>query len=123
MMSKYVETLSAAAKKRYWKKISLIGNIDPFTLSGKNTVPGVQATATWPPVTPSDLVSYLVLQTSFATLQQFKSHKSLEAYNQFTSGWVKDVKCWKVLSAPSQTRSVVTGRVSVQCRCVVTTLY
>ena len=35
------------------------------------------------------LVSYLVLQTSYITAKQFKVHKSLEAYNQSTSGWVK----------------------------------
>ena len=92
-MSKYVESLSLNAKEHYLKKISLIGNIDPFTLGGKTIVPGVQAAATSLPVSATDLVSYLVLQTSFVTVKQFKAHKSLEAYNQFTSGWVKDVRC------------------------------
>ena len=55
--------------------------MDPFTLGGKCSFPGV--------VEASDLVSYLVLQTSFVTAKQFKAHKYLEAYNQSTSGWVK----------------------------------
>ena len=49
-----------------------------------------------PPVDPSDLVSYLVLQTDFITTKQFKAHKSLEAYNQFVCGWIKDVCIWRV---------------------------
>ncbi len=44
-----------------------------------------------PPVEAADLVSYLVLETSFVTAQQFKAHKSMETYNQFVSGWDKDV--------------------------------
>ncbi len=65
------------------------------------------ATQNLPPVEASDLVSFLVLETSFVTAKQFKAHKSMEAYNQFVSGWVKDVSGWTV----SQ-KIVVTGRVS-----------
>ena len=49
-----------------------------------------------PPVDACDLVSYLVLQTSFVTAKQFKARKGLEAYNQFVCGWVKEVKTRKV---------------------------
>jgi len=54
-------------------------------------------------------VSYLVhvLQTSYITAKQFKAHKSLEAYNQFTSGWVKDVHAWNIAD-----KYVATGKVS-----------
>ena len=41
----------------------------------------------------SDIVAYLVLQTSSITTKQFKAHKSPDAYNQFVNGWVKDVQC------------------------------
>ena len=53
------------------------------------------------------LVSYLVRQTSYITAKQFKAHKSLEAYNQSTSGWVKDVHVWNIVD-----KYVVTGKVS-----------
>ena len=52
-------------------------------------------------------MSYLVLQTSYITAKQFKAHKSLEAYNQSTSGWVKDVHVWNIAD-----KYVVTGKVS-----------
>ena len=64
--------------------------------------------AALPPVDSSDLVSYLVLQTSFATAKQFIAHKSMEAYNQFVCGWVRDVKAWNVSG-----KSVVTGKVKL----------
>ena len=40
-----------------------------------------------PLVDISDLLSYLVLKTSFISVSQFKGHKSLEAYNQLVCRW------------------------------------
>ena len=53
------------------------------------------------------LVSYLVLQTSYITAKQFKAHKSLEVYNQSTSGWVNYVHVWNIAD-----KYVVTGKVN-----------
>ena len=60
-----------------------------------------------PPVDACDLVSYLVLQTSFVTAKQFKARKGLEAYNRFVCGWVKEISTHKVAE-----KYVTTGRVS-----------
>ena len=38
------------------------------------------------------LLSYLVLETSFYTEQQFKAYKSLEAYNLIVSGFITSVQ-------------------------------
>lgn len=38
------------------------------------------------------MVSYLVLETSYYTTQQFKCHKNLEAYNQMVRGSVTAVQ-------------------------------
>ena len=88
-LSAYANSLSEEAKKRYKDKISMIGGLDPYLGSLG------ECADTTPPVEASDLVSYLVLQTSFLTAEQFKAHKGLESYNQFVSGWVKEVKTWK----------------------------
>ena len=56
-----------------------------------------------------DLVSYLVLQTSFITSAQFKARKGLEAYNQFVSGWIKEVNTRKICGS----RHLTIGRVSL----------
>ena len=50
----------------------------------------------YPPVEDCDLVSYLVLRTSFISMDQFKARKGLEAYNQFVSGWIKEVNVRKI---------------------------
>jgi len=92
LLSTYAEGLPQEAKEQYMKKISAIDNVGPF-LNGSKIG---EATEEVPPVDACDLVSYLVLQTSFVTSSQFKARRGLEAYNQFVSGWIKDVCIKKV---------------------------
>ena len=72
-------------------KIATIGGIDPFLT---NTF-GEQ-TEDSPPVDACDLLSYLVLQTSFISAEQFKARKGLQAYYQFVCGWVKEIATHKI---------------------------
>ena len=44
-----------------------------------------------PPVESTDLLFYLVLETSFYKQQDFKALRSLEAYNQMASGFIASV--------------------------------
>ena len=74
-------------------KILLINGVDPFLSTYSS---GVSESESCPPVDSCDLVSYLVLKTSFLTLDQFRARKGLEAYNQFVSGRVKEIKTWHV---------------------------
>ena len=98
-LSSYAEKLPLEAKRRYLNKLQLIGGVDPLCISAKD----YSESACLPPVEAGDLV----LQTSYITAKQFKAHKSLEAYNQSTSGWVKDVHVWNIAD-----KYVVTGKVS-----------
>ena len=91
VLSKYAVSLESRVKLRYLRKISVVG-IDPASIPSEHLDPGIL-----PPVEQSDLFSYLVLQTSYYTNDQFKSYKSLEAYNQVVSGFVASVK-GKVIS-------------------------
>lgn len=45
-----------------------------------------------PPIEATDLLCYLVMDTSFYTKEQFKAFKSMEAYNQMVSGFITNVK-------------------------------
>ena len=90
-LSPYAEKLSQEAKDRYLDKISTLGRVDPFFGVAIGDI-----CHTTPSVDACDLVSYLVLKTSFMTAKQFQARKGLEAYNQFVCGWVKDVKTRKV---------------------------
>ena len=114
-MASYAEKLSAEAKRRYVDKIQMIGCVDPLCICAKDHEP-----CTLPPVDGGigpkvyiiydggDLVSYLILQTSYITVKQFKAHRSMEAYNQFAIGWVKDVNAFIIGE-----KCVVTGSVSI----------
>ena len=67
-------------------KISNIG-IDPVLISEKKYNPECL-----PAVEAADLLSYLVLDTSFYTNKQFKAFGSLQAYNQMVSGFITGVQ-------------------------------
>ena len=101
-LSNYGENLATEAKARYLDKLRIIGSVDPLCISTVSC-----ESCALPPVDASDIVSYLVLQTSFVTAKQFKAHKSMEGYNQFVCGWVRDVQAYKFGE-----KCVVTGRVS-----------
>ena len=45
----------------------------------------------WPNVAYGDIYSYFVDTTSTYTKEAMKAYKSLDAYNYFVSGWVREV--------------------------------
>ena len=101
-LSSYAEALEKQAKARYEDKISLINGVDPFRkVTEGGPLDGFL------PVEDCDLVSYLVLQTSFVTLAQLKARKGLETYNRFICGWIKEVSTRKIAG-----RYLTTGRIS-----------
>ena len=59
-------------------KIAVIG-IDPVLLQGKHLEPHCLS-----PLEAMDLLSYLVLETSYYTQKQFKAFRSLKAYRWFS---------------------------------------
>ena len=62
---KYADSLPPKTKERYKERISLIGNVDPFAINeNTKSVESRANVSALPPVGGSDLVSYLVLQTS-----------------------------------------------------------
>ena len=74
-LSDYAKNLVKNVKSRYLAKISVV-KIDPATLIGVNLDPECL-----PPIEATDLLCYLVMDTSFYTKEQFKAFKSMEAYN------------------------------------------
>ena len=85
-LSGYAKNLDGAVKQRYLEKIECIG-IDPILLEGKKFDPDCL-----PPVESADLLTYLVLETSYYTKDQFKNFRSLEAFNLLVSGFVTSVQ-------------------------------
>ena len=75
-ISEYAKQLDFPVRDRYLQKIAAIG-IDPVLVEGKDFKPDCL-----PPVESTDILCYLVLETSFYTQKQFKAFRSLEAYNK-----------------------------------------
>ena len=68
------------------KKISEVG-VDPLLIPDHKLDPECL-----PPIEASDLLSYLVLDTSYYTNKQFKAFRILQAYNQMVSGFISSVQ-------------------------------
>ena len=82
ILSAYADSPESSIKKRYIEKISVIG-MDPLL----SPLPKYTSVCL-PPVEACDLLSYLVLETSFYTKDQFKNLRSLLAYNHMVSGFI-----------------------------------
>ncbi|CAH3126573.1 unnamed protein product, partial [Pocillopora meandrina] len=85
-ISEYAKQLDFPVRDRYLQKIAAIG-IDPVLVEGKDFKPDCL-----PPVESTDILCYLVLETSFYSQKQFKAFRSLEAYNQMVSGFIASVQ-------------------------------
>ena len=76
------------AKERYKEKLKLIENVDPYTLQKEAFKENIDCV---PKVTYPDIVNCCLFASSPLTEEQLEAYKSLELYNHFVSGWVKDV--------------------------------
>ncbi|XP_077485408.1 uncharacterized protein LOC144095608 [Amblyomma americanum] len=92
----YFYELVGRTRARYESKVEMCGGLDPYTLRvGTDSAPDA---GLLPSTTHNDIISYLVLSTSYLSHQQMKAYKSLEAHNYFTSGRVKTVTAMRVPS-------------------------
>ena len=83
----YVESLTKEVCDSYITKLKkLIISKCPF-----EDKEFVDEPITWPVVEYGDIYSYFVCTTSHYTNENMKAYKSLEAYNYFASGWVRDI--------------------------------
>lgn len=87
-LSSYSQSLDPVHYTRYQEKLSLIGGLDPYAVSREAVICDVKA---FPKITYPDIVNYLVFSPSPFTMDDMRAYKSLEAYNQFVCGWVRDL--------------------------------
>ena len=87
-LKNYIDSLASDVKKRCKEKIALVDDIDPYATNKKTWSTAV---ADYPIITYPDIVNYLQFTKSAYTNDELKNFKSLEAYNQFLSGWVKEI--------------------------------
>lgn len=83
----YFEDLVGPARARYTAKVAMCEGVDPYTLRiGKDAIADAELL---PSTTYPDIYNYLVLATNYATQEEMRAYKSLDAHNFFTSGFVK----------------------------------
>ena len=86
--STYFSKLDLKVKERYKEKIKLIENVEQNTLQKEAFTENIDC---FPKITYPDIVNYFLFVPSPLLKEQLKAYKSLESYNHFVSGWVKDV--------------------------------
>lgn len=94
----YREKLNQPAKLRYLEELTTINHNNPHDLEAQDWIANPD---TPPPLTYSDIVNYLVFGLSTDTLEEFRSLKSLKAYQQFCSGWVQYLQIHKAANCES----------------------
>ncbi|CAN7940649.1 unnamed protein product, partial [Ixodes hexagonus] len=100
----YCLSLGGRDRLRYEDKVAMCG-ADPFALLPTDFVRDCEL---WPRVEMTDIHDYLILMTSFVTRKQLKAHKSLDAHNYLTSGWVQEPS----LKSVSANRVIVVSQVN-----------
>ena len=87
-LSDYAKGLAIDIQERYKIKIAQCEGTDPYTVKKSDLSYEIDD---YPAVSFPDICNYFALQTSFYTTKQMKAYKSMEAYNYFISGWVKEI--------------------------------
>lgn len=104
--SEYFLCLSSESKRRYKEKISKINDLDPYTLK-KNSL--LFKKELYPSISYPDIVNYLLFAPSPVSADELKCYKSMDSYNQFICGWVKEVGVKTFEDVPNL--SLLVGRV------------
>ena len=102
--SDYYTGLEPKTKLRYKEKIDLIPSCDFYTIKKDEMMTGIE---NFPSISYPDIVNYFLFALSTLTKEELKAYKGLESYNQFVSGWVKEV----LIKEFSNGRVLVTGQV------------
>ena len=93
------------SKQRYEEKLQMIGGQDPYEMPKEAWVNDIDK---WPSTTYIYVGMYLAFSPSPYTGDDLLNYKSLECYQRFVAGWVRDVL---VMLVPVDDRMVVTAKV------------
>lgn len=101
----YSSTIAdAASKKRYAEKLELVDGIDPYEVAKGDWRDDVDL---WPAITQLQVCMYLILAPSPYSEKDFLNYKSLDCYQNFVRGWVR-----QVLVKPVRDKRIVIGKVN-----------
>ena len=105
LLSGYSSTIAdAASKKRYAEKLELVDGIDPYEVAKRDWQDNVDL---WPAITQLQVCMYLILAPSPYSEKDFLNYKSLDCYQNFVRGWVR-----QVLVKPVRDKRIVIGKLT-----------
>ena len=80
--------MRSSVKERYEEKLSLLGGKDPYEIPAEAWKDDVEL---WPSTTYIHVGLYLLFSPSPYTSEDLLNYKSLECYQRFTAGWVREI--------------------------------
>ena len=93
MLPGYFESLQEKqSKERYLEKLKSIEGQVPYEISRKEWIDDVDC---WPDITYINVEMYLLFAARPYTQEQLMNYKSLDRYQNFANGWVREVLCKK----------------------------
>ena len=101
----YATITDADSKKRYADKLDLVNGIDPYEIPRNEWQDNVDL---WPAITHVHVCMYLILCPSPYTKEDLLNYKSLDCYQNFVQGWVREV-----LVKAVDNKRIVIGKVIV----------
>ncbi len=108
LLPNYQNTLTDnSSKQRYQEKLKLINNVDPYETLKEDWTDDVDL---WPGTSYINVGIYLLFSPSPYTQEYLENYKSLECYQRFIAGWVRDV-----LVKAVEDKRVVMAKVSYLC--------
>ena len=96
-MSSYYKSLDPIARTRYLEKLGLLGleeKDDPYLNTVRDKFKDDMAK--WPQLEFGHMFCYFIERPGVYTRQQLLQWKSMDGYNYFKSGHVREVKVWDV---------------------------
>ena len=96
-MSEYLKSLDATTRERYVRRLEVLGlkeEDDPY--ADNNSEKFIDDLASWPPIEYGNIFCYFIERPGVYTKQELMQWKSLNAYNYFQSGFVREVKLWAI---------------------------
>ena len=87
--SDYFLSLDDQSKRRYKVTLNIIQGYDPYQIKKEDLSSDISK---FPLMTYPDIVNYFLFSLRPLTKEEPKAYKSLDSYNQFIPGWIKEVK-------------------------------
>ena len=107
----YASTIAdAECKQRYAEKLKLLNGHDPYELPREEWKDNIDM---WPAITYVHVCMYLILYPSPYTNDDMLNYKSLDSFQNFQNGWVREVLVKEVGE-----RKIIIGKVSYYIHCM-----